>query len=132
MTCMPTLRSNTRTRARPRRLSRRGAVMAASLRGTTVGGAAAGWAAGVAAQAAAGAAHAAISRVAIPGHWREHFSTVSQIVDPSQFYPYIKAATQSLVSGVTAHIKGDMAVALEKAYRTYSEKYRNVSPFDTY
>jgi hypothetical protein len=91
-----------------------------------------GWATGFAKLAAAGAEKAASSRAKIADHWQEHFSTTSQIVDPSQLYPYIKAVTSSLVSGVKAHIQGDMAGALEKAYRTYTEKYSNVPPFDTY
>lgn len=95
-------------------------------------GATAGWAAGMVAQAVAGAAQAAITRVAMPDHWRDHFLIASQIVDPSQVYPYIMAATKSIISGVKAHIQGDMDQALVKAYRTYTEKYSNVPPFDTF
>jgi hypothetical protein len=106
-------------------------AMVAALPGAAAG-AVAGWAAGMAVQAAAGAAKAATSRVAIPDHWQDHFTTASQIVDPSQTYPYVKAATNSLISGVKAHIKHDMADALAKAYRTYTDKYSNVPPFHTY
>jgi hypothetical protein len=93
---------------------------------------AAGWPAGMLAQAVAAAAGSASARTEMPSHWQEHFTISSQIVDPSQLYLYAKAATKSLVSGVTAHIKGDMAIALEKAYRTYTAKYSGVPPFDTY
>lgn len=95
-------------------------------------GATAGWAAGMVAQAVAGAAHAAITRAAMPDHWRDHFVIASQIVDSSQVYLYINAVTKSIVSGVKAHIQGDMDKALVKAYRTYTERYSNVPPFDTF
>lgn len=108
-----------------------GNLMAAALSGAAAG-AAGGWAAGMTTQVAVGAARSAASRSAIPDHWQDHFSSGSLITDPSQLYPYIKAATNSLISGVKAHIKGDMAVALEKAYRTYMDKYSNVPRFDTY
>ena len=56
----------------------------------------------------------------------------SLIVDPSQLMLWVNAVTKSLIFGVTAHIKGDMAPSLEKAYRTFSAKYTGVPPFDTF
>jgi hypothetical protein len=78
------------------------------------------------------AAESFMKRSKIPSHWQEHFAMASLIVDPSQPVPYGNAVTRSLISGITAHIKGDMAPSLEHAYRSFSTKYSSVPPFDTY
>lgn len=78
------------------------------------------------------AAEAFKKKGSIPSHWQDHFNMASLIVDPSQLIPWVNAVTKSLISGVTAHIKGDMAPSLEKAYRTFSVKYTGVPPFDTF
>jgi hypothetical protein len=78
------------------------------------------------------AAEAFMKRGEIPSHWREHFAMASLIVDPSQPVPYGNAVTRCLISGVTAHITGDMAPSLVNAYRSFSTKYLSVPPFDTY
>jgi hypothetical protein len=68
----------------------------------------------------------------IPSHWQDHFTLAGLYVDPSQLFPYAASVTKSLITGVTAHIKGDMAPSLEKAYRSFRDKYTGVPPFDTY
>jgi hypothetical protein len=68
----------------------------------------------------------------IPNHWQEHFSMAGLIVDPSQLMPWVNAVTRSLVSAVTAHIKGDMAPSLTKAYRSFSAAYSGVPTLDTF
>jgi hypothetical protein len=78
------------------------------------------------------AAEAFKSAGTIPGHWREHFGMAKLIVDPTTPDPWARAVTKSLVSGVKAHIKVDMAPSLEKAYRTFDAKYTSVPSFDTY
>jgi hypothetical protein len=78
------------------------------------------------------AAEAFKKKGSIPSHWQDHFNMASLIVDPSQLIPWMNAVTKSLISGVAAHIKGDMAPSLEKAYRTFSAKYTGVPPFDTF
>ena len=65
----------------------------------------------------------------IVANWGEHFATAEAIVDPSMLVPYAMAATRSLISGVKAHIQGDMADALVWAYRSYAARYCRVPPF---
>jgi hypothetical protein len=68
----------------------------------------------------------------IPAHWVEHFAMAGLMVDPSLLMPWVNAVTRSLVSGVTAHIKGDMAASLAKGYRGFSAKFTGVPSFDTF
>ena len=76
----------------------------------------------------------------IAPQWRAHFEPhLVSPLDAKAYRPqaintveYTDAATMILVSGVTAHIKGDMSVALEKAYRSYAAKYCDALPFDEY
>jgi hypothetical protein len=64
--------------------------------------------------------------------WRLHFTTAGR---PSvgSFSDWQRGVQNSIVTGVSAHIRGDMATALERAYRSYVAKYclTNV-PFDTF
>jgi hypothetical protein len=69
---------------------------------------------------------------AVPAHWQDHFTMAGLVVDPSTPLPYANAVAQSLATGVAAHIKGDMAPSLERAYRSFSRKYSGVPPFDTF
>jgi len=78
------------------------------------------------------AAEAFKKKGGIPSHWQDHFNMASLIVDQSQLMPWANAVTKSLVYGVAAHIKVDMAPSLEKAYRTFSAKYIGVPPLDTF
>jgi len=78
------------------------------------------------------AADAFMKKANIPAHWQEHFNMAGLFTDPAQIMPYMNAVTNSVITGVTAHIKGDMAPSLEKAYRSFSAKYSSVPPFDTY
>ena len=64
--------------------------------------------------------------------WLHHFNIASSPVDPSQPLRYVQQATQSIVSGVKAHIQGDMPQALAQAYQSFASKYCGVPDFDTY
>jgi len=78
-------------------------------------------------------AYAAGKAEKISATWKLHFKISSVRTDPyNQKTQYINDATASLVSGVQAHIQGDMAEALLKTYESYSRKYCSVPPFDTY
>jgi hypothetical protein len=68
----------------------------------------------------------------IPAHWQDHFNMAALILDSSQLIPWTNAVAKSLAHGVSAHIQGDMAPSLEKAYRTFSAKYSGVPSFDTF
>lgn len=69
----------------------------------------------------------------IAKNWQRHFTISSVFADPyRQKTQFVTDATSSLVSGVQAHIQGDMARALEDAYESYSRKYCNVPALDTY
>jgi hypothetical protein len=68
----------------------------------------------------------------IPVHWQGHFNLAGLYVDSTNLEVYFNAVERGLTSGVTAHIQGDMAPSLEKAYRSFSAKYSGVPPFDTY
>jgi len=78
------------------------------------------------------AADAFKAKAAVPAHWQDHFNMAGLIVDPSTPIPYANAVARSLATGVAAHIKGDMAPSLEKAYRSFSQKYSGVPSFDTF
>ncbi len=45
---------------------------------------------------------------------------------------WLSAVTAALVSGVSVHINTDMPIALEAAYRSYSSKYCDAPPFDSF
>jgi hypothetical protein len=78
-------------------------------------------------------AFAAGDKGGISSNWRLHFTDSSVPVDragPPMEFP--NAATASLVSGVQAHIQGDMGAALEEAYESYKRKYCKVPGFDSF
>jgi hypothetical protein len=69
----------------------------------------------------------------ISNNWSRHFTISSVAVDPyRQKIQFVNDATQSLISGVEAHIQGDMTDALVEAYRSYSQLYCKVPALDTY
>ena len=64
--------------------------------------------------------------------WLTHFRTAAR-PNVGSFSSWQRGVQNSIVTGVRAHIQGDMATALERAYRSYVSKYclTNV-PFDTF
>lgn len=65
--------------------------------------------------------------------WRVHFMNTGQ-PDMDSILGWSSGVTTSIITGVSAHIRGDMAEALERAYRSYTSKYclDPAPPFDTY
>lgn len=56
----------------------------------------------------------------VPTHWRAHFAGRPRASrDSSSVSDWVTGLQTSIVTGVTAHIKGDMAPALESAYRSW-------------
>jgi hypothetical protein len=64
--------------------------------------------------------------------WLQHFQTASRPFADS-FRQYLSDISDSIITGVSAHINGDMASALEQAYRSFVARYcvQNV-PFNEY
>ena len=54
--------------------------------------------------------------------WLGHFTRAAR-PDNSSIRAWMDGVRASIVTGVAAHIQGDMAVALERAYRSYVAKY---------
>jgi hypothetical protein len=54
--------------------------------------------------------------------WNVHFQRAAR-PDVTSIRAWMNGVRDSIVTGVTAHIKGDMAIALERAYRSYVRKY---------
>jgi hypothetical protein len=54
--------------------------------------------------------------------WQRHFTTAAR---PARngLQSWINGVANSIVTGVAAHIRGDMAEALDRAYRSYTSKY---------
>jgi hypothetical protein len=65
--------------------------------------------------------------------WRVHFMNTGR-PDMDSILGWSSGVMTSIVTGVTAHIRGDMGQALESAYRSYVSKYclNPAPPFDTY
>lgn len=65
--------------------------------------------------------------------WRVHFENTGR-PDTGSIMAWSSGVTTSIITGVTAHIRGDMGQALERAYRSYVSKYclDPAPPFDTY
>jgi hypothetical protein len=61
-------------------------------------------------------------RNVVSGLWKLHF-TAADRPDNSSIGAWTSGLRSSIVTGVTAHIKGDMATALERTYRSYVSKY---------
>jgi hypothetical protein len=68
----------------------------------------------------------------VSGLWLAHFRSAAR-PDVSSFSAWQRGVQNSIITGVRAHIQGDMATALERAYRSYVAKYclTNV-PFDSF
>jgi hypothetical protein len=62
------------------------------------------------------------NRSAVHALWARHF-TIAARPDNSSVRAWGNGVRDSIVSGATAHIQGDMATALERAYRSYVAKY---------
>jgi hypothetical protein len=64
--------------------------------------------------------------------WRVHFTNTGR--PDSGLFSWSGGVLTSIITGVTAHIRGDMGTALETAYRSYVKKYclNPAPPFDTY
>jgi len=65
--------------------------------------------------------------------WRLHFMSTGR-PDNDSVMAWSSGIMTSLITGVTAHIRGDMGSALETAYNSYNSKYclNPAPPFDTY
>jgi hypothetical protein len=65
--------------------------------------------------------------------WRLHFMNTGR-PDNGSVLAWSSGVLSSISTGVTAHIRGDMPLALETAYRSYVSKYclDPAPPFDTY
>jgi hypothetical protein len=59
--------------------------------------------------------------------WTIHFTRAGR-PDNGSITAWANGVRASIVTGVTAHIQGDMATALERAYRSYVAKYCLVPP----
>jgi Family of unknown function (DUF5995) len=59
---------------------------------------------------------------AVSSLWANHFTQAAR-PDNSSIARWMAGLRTSIVTGVTAHVQGDMAVALELAYRSYVTKY---------
>jgi len=72
------------------------------------------------------------NKTGVHSMWAVHFSTAGRPKTGSAS-AWIGGVAASIKTGVTAHIRGDMAGALEQAYRSYVRKYCLSSPpFDTF
>jgi hypothetical protein len=64
--------------------------------------------------------------------WQHHFRSAGR-PNVSSFSAWQAGIQTSISTGVAAHIQGDMATALERAYRSYTAKYCLPRPhFDTF
>jgi Family of unknown function (DUF5995) len=61
-------------------------------------------------------------RTLVSNLWQVHFTRASR-PDNSSTLAWISGVQDSIVTGTTAHVQGDMATALERAYRLYVAKY---------
>jgi hypothetical protein len=55
--------------------------------------------------------------------WDAHFTVTEKELNTNVIVEYLDHITNCVVSGVKAHILGDMATALEKSYRSYVTRY---------
>jgi hypothetical protein len=62
------------------------------------------------------------NKAAVSPLWTNHF-TLADRPDNGSIGAWMAGLRVSIVTGVTAHVQGDMANALEQAYRTYVAKY---------
>jgi hypothetical protein len=72
------------------------------------------------------------NKTAVHKMWAAHFSTAARPKTGSAS-AWIGGVVASIKTGVAAHIRGDMAGALEQGYRSYVSKYcLSNPPFDTF
>lgn len=64
----------------------------------------------------------------VPVHWQVHFADADAEIDTASLAPYLKQITTCVISGVKAHITGDMASALEQTYLNYKSDYPALTP----
>lgn len=62
------------------------------------------------------------NRAAVSRLWTIHFSNTGR-PNMSSVLGWASGVEFAVVSGVTAHVRGDMPIALERAYRSYTAKY---------
>ena len=64
--------------------------------------------------------------------WRKHFEKTGR--PETGMMAWSNGVLTSIITGTTAHVRGDMGPALESAYRSYVSKYclNPAPPFDTY
>jgi hypothetical protein len=62
------------------------------------------------------------NRSSVSALWTTHF-TRTERPDVGSLRAWMNGVRDSIVTGVTAHVQGDMATALERAYRSYVSKY---------
>src|SRR5205823_5404761 len=62
------------------------------------------------------------NRSAVSRLWTIHFTSADR-PDNSSDFAWANGVQVSIITAVTAHIQGDMANALEQAYRSYTTKY---------
>jgi hypothetical protein len=69
---------------------------------------------------------------AVSSLWLTHFQTAAR-PDVSSFSAWQRGVQSSIATGVSAHIQGDMATALERTYRSFVAKYCLPNPpLDTF
>jgi hypothetical protein len=70
---------------------------------------------------------------AVSSLWSFHFTRAGR-PDTGSIMKWANGVRSSIVTGVTAHVQGDMATALEQAYRSYVAKYclSSPPPFDEF
>lgn len=61
-------------------------------------------------------------RASVSSLWTTHFTRAGR-PDNSSIGAWMNGVQLSIVTGVTAHVQGDMATALEQTYRSYVAKY---------
>jgi hypothetical protein len=66
-------------------------------------------------------------RASVSSLWTSHFTRAGR-PDKSSIGAWMIGVQLSIVTGVTAHVQGDMANALEQTYRSYVAKYCLSSP----
>lgn len=62
------------------------------------------------------------NRAAVGRMWTTHFTGAAD-PDNSSVMSWTRGVQHSIESGVTAHVRGDMPIALERAYHSYTAKY---------
>jgi hypothetical protein len=64
----------------------------------------------------------------VPSHWQTHFAVTEVDIDSTSITAYQNQILNCIVTGVRAHIQGDMATALVQAYRSCKATYPALTP----